>query len=146
MEATKILVTNKNTFFILIGLWLINSNIMNDLIFSNPSAHKTRHLFYVDFLKLISLSNQFLSCFNLRLLLHLLTFSLSINDLNPNQRIKLLQKALQYTLPRLQATVVKNETEELPLFIEDIVIHTRKENSDEPEWKDNFESHSALNN
>ena len=72
--------------------------------------------------------------------------TLDINDLNPNQRIKLLQIALQYTLPRLQATVVKNETEDLPLFIEDIVIHTRKENSDEPEWKDNFESHSALNN
>ena len=75
-----------------------------------------------------------------------LVSSLDINDLNPNQRIKLLQIALQYTLPRLQATVVKNETEDLPLFIEDIVIHTRKENSDEPEWKDNFESHSALNN
>ena len=75
-----------------------------------------------------------------------LVSSLDINDLNHNQRIKLLQIALQYTLPRLQATVVKNETEDLPLFIEDIVIHTRKENSDEPEWKDNFESHSALNN
>ena len=75
-----------------------------------------------------------------------LVSSLDINDLNLNQRIKLLQIALQYTLPRLQAKVVKNETEYLPLFIEDIVIHTRKENSDEPEWKDNFESHSALNN
>ena len=74
-----------------------------------------------------------------------LVSSLDINDLNPNQRIKLLQIALQYTLPRLQATVVKNETEELPLFIEDIVIHTRKENSNEENWIDNFESHSALN-
>jgi len=75
-----------------------------------------------------------------------LVSSLDINHLNPNQRIKLLQIALQYTLPRLQATVVKNDTEDLPLFIDDIVIHARKENSDEPEWKDNFESHSALNN
>ncbi len=74
-----------------------------------------------------------------------LVSSLDINDLNPNQRIKLLQIALQYTLPRLQATVVKNETEDLPLFIEDIVIHTRKENSNEENWIDNFESHSALN-
>ena len=74
-----------------------------------------------------------------------LVSSLDINDLNHNQRIKLLQIALQYTLPRLQATVVKNETEELPLFIEDIVIHTRKENSNEENWIDNFESHSALN-
>ena len=46
-----------------------------------------------------------------------LVSSLDINDLNLNQRIKLLQIALQYTLPRLQATVVKNETEDLPLFI-----------------------------
>ena len=73
-----------------------------------------------------------------------LVSSLEINDLNPNQRIKLLQIALQYTLPRLQATVVKNETEDLPLFIEDIAIHTRKENSDEPEWKDNFEAKSLV--
>ena len=73
-----------------------------------------------------------------------LVSSLDINDLNPNQRIKLLQIALQYTLPRLQATVVKNETEDLPLFIEDIVIHTRKENSDEPEWKDNFEAKTLV--
>ena len=73
-----------------------------------------------------------------------LVSSLDINDLNPNQRIKLLQIALQYTLPRLQATVVKNETEDLPLFIQDIVIHTRKENSDEPEWKDNFEAKSLI--
>ena len=73
-----------------------------------------------------------------------LVSSLDINDLNPNQRIKLLQIALQYTLPRLQATVVKNETEDLPLFIEDIVIHTRKENSDEPEWKNNFEAKSLI--
>mgnify|MGYP001477938943 CR=1 FL=1 len=45
-----------------------------------------------------------------------LVSSLDINDLNPNQRIKLLQIALQYTLPRLQATVVKNETEDLPFL------------------------------
>ena len=75
-----------------------------------------------------------------------LVSSLDINDLNHNQRIKLLQIALQYTLPRLQAMVVKDETGNHPFIIEDIVIHTRKENSDEPEWKDNFESHSALNN
>ena len=75
-----------------------------------------------------------------------LVSSLDINDLNHNQRIKLLQIALQYTLPRLQAMVVKDETGNHPFIVEDIVIHTRKENSDEPEWKDNFESHSALNN
>ena len=75
-----------------------------------------------------------------------LVSSLDINDLNHNQRIKLLQIALQYTLPRLQAMVVKDETGDHPFIVEDIVIHTRKENSDEPEWKDNFESHSALNN
>ncbi len=75
-----------------------------------------------------------------------LVSSLDINDLNHNQRIKLLLIALQYTLPRLQAMVVKDETGNHPFIVEDIVIHTRKENSDEPEWKDNFESHSALNN
>ena len=67
--------------------------------------------------------------------------SLDISELNANQRIKLLQIALQYTLPRLQAMIVKDETEDKPLFVEDIElnIYKRKEDSDEPNWKDNFE-------
>ena len=42
--------------------------------------------------------------------------SLNLNELDNNQRIKMLQVALQYTLPRMkQAT---NEvSEDLPLFI-----------------------------
>jgi hypothetical protein len=68
--------------------------------------------------------------------------SLDISELNANQRIKLLQIALQYTLPRLQATLIKEEHQDQPLFMEDIVVYTRKEDSDEPEWKDNFEARS----
>ena len=41
---------------------------------------------------------------------------------------------------------VKDETEDLQLFIEDIIVQTRKENSDEENWIDNLELHSALNN
>ena len=43
--------------------------------------------------------------------------SLKVNELDTNQRIKMLQIALQYTLPRMkQAT---NEvSEDLPLFID----------------------------
>ena len=52
--------------------------------------------------------------------------SLDVNEMNLNQRIKLLQIALQYTLPRLQATLIKEEHEDQPLFIEDIPIN----------WKD----------
>jgi hypothetical protein len=62
--------------------------------------------------------------------------------MNLNQRIKLLQIALQYTLPRLQATLIKEEHEDKPLFMEDIVVYTRKEDSNEAEWKDNFEAKS----
>ena len=48
--------------------------------------------------------------------------SIYIEELKPNQRIKMLQIALQYTLPRLQAMVVKNEFETEPQIIEvDIV-------------------------
>ena len=68
--------------------------------------------------------------------------SLDISELNANQRIKLLQIALQYTLPGLQATLIKEEHQDQPLFMEDIVVYTRKEDSDEPEWKDNFEARS----
>ena len=44
--------------------------------------------------------------------------SICIDDLNTNQKIKILQIALQYTLPRLQATVIKEEPKDEPLFIE----------------------------
>jgi len=67
--------------------------------------------------------------------------SIDISEMNMNQRIKMLQIALQYTRPRLQATLIKDEHEDLPLFMEDIEVNvvTRKEDSDEEVWKDNFE-------
>jgi len=40
-----------------------------------------------------------------------------VDELNANQRIKMLQIALQYTLPRLQAIMIKDEVEDLPLFL-----------------------------
>jgi hypothetical protein len=68
--------------------------------------------------------------------------SLDINEMKTNQRIKVLQIALQYTLPRLQATLIKEEHEDQPLFVEDIVVYSRKENSNEEKWEDNFEGTS----
>ena len=52
----------------------------------------------------------------LQLLIDDLIASLDVDELDANQRIKMLQIALQYTLPRMkQAT---NEmSEDLPLFI-----------------------------
>ena len=41
--------------------------------------------------------------------------------------------------------VVKDESQDLPLFIEDIVVHTRKEDSDEENCIDNFEISSIHN-
>jgi len=49
--------------------------------------------------------------------------SLDISEMNTNQRIKILQIALQYTLPRLQATLIKEEHQDQPLFMEDIVVY-----------------------
>ena len=53
----------------------------------------------------------------LKLLTEDLIASLNVNELDANQRIKMLQIALQYTLPRIkQAT---NEvSEDLPLFVQ----------------------------
>ena len=68
--------------------------------------------------------------------------SLDISEMNTNQRIKILQIALQYTLPRLQATLIKEEHQDQPLFMEDIVVYKRKENYNEEKWKDNFEGTS----
>ena len=52
----------------------------------------------------------------LQLLIEDLIASLNVNELDADQRIKMLQIALQYTLPRMkQAT---NEvSEDLPLFV-----------------------------
>ena len=69
--------------------------------------------------------------------------SLDISEMNTNQRIKILQIALQYTLPRLQATLIKEEHEDQPLFMEDIVVYSRKENSNEEKWEDNFDGKSV---
>ena len=54
----------------------------------------------------------------LQLLIDELIESLEINKLDTNQRIKMLQIALQYTLPRLQSMVVRDEVEvDFPLFV-----------------------------
>ena len=53
----------------------------------------------------------------LQLLIDDLIASLNVNELDANQRIKMLQIALQYTLPRLQAMVIKDDAKDLPLFL-----------------------------
>ena len=53
-------------------------------------------------------------------LIDVIVNSIYIEELTTNQKIKMLQISLQYTLPRKQASVINNETEDLPLFIEDI--------------------------
>ena len=53
----------------------------------------------------------------LQLLIDDLIASLNVNDLDANQRIKMLQIALQYTLPRMKQ-VTNEVVEDLPLFIE----------------------------
>ena len=53
----------------------------------------------------------------LQLLIDDLIASLNVNELDTNQRIKMLQMVLQYTLPKMkQAT--SEVREDLPLFIE----------------------------
>ena len=53
----------------------------------------------------------------LQLLIDDLIASLDVNELDANQRVKMLQIALQYTLPRMKQ--VTNEVSvDLPLFIE----------------------------
>ena len=52
----------------------------------------------------------------LQYLLDDLIGSLDLNELDANQRIKMLQIALQYTLPKLKQEV--NEVKDLPLFID----------------------------
>ena len=55
----------------------------------------------------------------LQLLIDEIIESLDINKLDTNQRIKMLQIALQYTLPRLKSMVVRDEVDvDLPLFVE----------------------------
>jgi hypothetical protein len=44
-----------------------------------------------------------------------LIYSLDLDELDNNQRIKMFQIALQYTLPRMKQEV--NEVEDVPLFV-----------------------------
>ena len=44
--------------------------------------------------------------------------SIDIDVLDTNQKIKMLQISLQYTLPRLQASTMNKVVEDVPLFIE----------------------------
>ena len=55
----------------------------------------------------------------LQLLIDDLIASLNVNELNANQRIKMLQIALQYTLPRMKHNAIE-VNEDLPLFMEDL--------------------------
>ena len=69
--------------------------------------------------------------------------SIDIDELTPGQRIKMLQIALQYTLPRLQAIAVQqHEPNNKPFTLQ---VLSRKENSDEEKWEDNFEVTSIYN-
>ena len=53
----------------------------------------------------------------LQLLIDDLILALDVNELDANQRIKMLQIALQYTLPRMKQAA--NEVrEDLPLFLD----------------------------
>jgi hypothetical protein len=55
----------------------------------------------------------------LQLLIDDLIASLDVNELDANQRIKMLQIALQYTLPKMKHNAIK-VNEDLPLFMEDL--------------------------
>ena len=55
----------------------------------------------------------------LQLLIEDLIASLDVNDLDTNQRIKMLQIVLQYVLPRMKHNAIK-VNEDLPLFMEDL--------------------------
>ena len=81
--------------------------------FSKPNNGK-RLFFKSDVYKYLY-KNRFLSTDD-KLLIEDLIASLNVNDLDTNQRIKMLQIALQYTIPRMkQAT---NEVSvDLPLFL-----------------------------
>ncbi len=55
----------------------------------------------------------------LQLLIDDLIDSLNIKELDANQRIKMLQIALQYTLPKMKHNAIE-VNEDLPLFMEDL--------------------------
>ena len=55
----------------------------------------------------------------LQLLIDDLIDSLNVNELESNQRTKMLQIALQYTLPRMKHNAIE-VNEDLPLFMEDL--------------------------
>jgi len=75
---------------------------------------------------------------NLEALIEGIVGSIDINELDINQRIKVLQIALQYTLPRLQAIAIQQQ-QEPQLNSYSIEVLERKEEADEENWIDNFD-------
>ena len=63
--------------------------------------------------------------------------SLDVDDMNTNQKFKLLQLGLQYIMPRLATTTIQEDSpeEEEEVFIQ---IYDRKKDSDEEVWNFNF--------
>jgi hypothetical protein len=54
-----------------------------------------------------------------------------------SEKLKLLQIGLHYIIPKLRSTQhVDSMPQDEPVFLE---VLTRKEDSDEENWKDNFE-------
>ena len=52
---------------------------------------------------------------------------IKVEDLNTNQKLKLLQISLQYVLPRLKHIGNENASEDKPLFIETEIIKRNEE-------------------
>ena len=61
--------------------------------------------------------------------------TLDIDNLDTNQKIKLLQIGLQYLLPKLQSHRVKEVNEDLPLWLEDAEIEVISSDKETDDWK-----------
>jgi len=73
----------------------------------------------------------------LRDLTHSTINSIRVEELDYDQRIKLLQVTLHYIVPKLRSVeTTEKKYEDEPIFIE---VFERKEGSNEENWDDNFE-------
>ena len=63
--------------------------------------------------------------------------SIDINSMEEGEKLKLLQIGLHYIIPKLRSVQHVDTKPQLEPFT--IQVLSRKENSDEENWKDNFE-------
>ena len=61
--------------------------------------------------------------------------SIDIKKMTTDQKLKFLQLSMHYVIPKLRSSVVKNEEQDMPLWLEDAEIEIISRDKETDDWK-----------